>query len=78
MPRSCLRESSVFTPVPPFATGNVPVTPGLGDAANKDAAVLDAKLIKADGLDVIPVPPLATGNVPEVICEALWLCEMAA
>ena len=37
------------TPVPPLATGSVPVT-------------LDARLTKV--VDVEPVPPLAIGNVP--------------
>jgi len=39
----------VVTPVPPFATGRVPVT-------------LDAKLTNV--VEVVPVPPLAIANVP--------------
>jgi hypothetical protein len=39
----------VVTPVPPLATGNVPVT-------------LEAKLTNV--VDVVPVPPFATGSVP--------------
>jgi hypothetical protein len=39
----------VVTPVPPLATGSVPVT-------------LEAKLTNV--VDVVPVPPLAIGSVP--------------
>lgn len=56
--------ATVATPVPPFATGNVPVTPGRGDAANISAAVVDPRLVSIDGAAVNPVPPLATPNVP--------------
>lgn len=62
--------STVVTPVPPLVTGNVPVTPGLGEVVNTDAAAVEPRFTKRDGFEVTPVPPLATGNVPEVILDA--------
>ena len=60
----------LVTPVPPLVTGNVPVTPGLGDVAKTEAALVDVKLTKRDGFEVTPVPPRATASVPEVMLEA--------
>ena len=51
-------------PVPPLPRGNVPVTPGLGDAANTPAAEVDPRFTSIDGFEVMPVPPLAIGRVP--------------
>ena len=71
-PNALLAAEAEVAPVPPLVTGKVPVTPGLGDVANSDAALVDARLIRQEGLEVILVPPLAIGNVPEVILLALW------
>ena len=63
----------LFVPVPPFATGNIPVIPGRGEAANTDAAEVLPKLVSIEGFAVTPVPPLATASVPLVILLAEWL-----
>lgn len=56
-----------MAPVPPFPIDNVPVTPGLGEAAMTLEAVVEPKFVSKEGLDVKPVPPAATGNVLAVI-----------
>ena len=62
---------ALVAPVPPCATGKVPVTPGRGEVANTPAAAVEPRFTNKLGFAVIPVPPLATGNVPEVILAAL-------
>ena len=56
--------SNDVTPVPPFPTCKVPVTPGRGEAARTFAADVEFNLTSIDGLAVKPVPPLGIGNVP--------------
>jgi hypothetical protein len=56
----------VFLPVPPLATGKVPVTPGRGDAAKTLAAAVVARFVNIDGFAVRPVPPCPTANVPVI------------
>ena len=73
IPNAVFNALKDVTPVPPLAIGNVPVTPGRGEAANVLAAEVEPRFTNIDGLEVIPVPPLATGKVPEVILLAAWL-----
>lgn len=69
----------VVTPVPPFATGKVPVTPvdkgrpvafvsvaeeGVPSAGVTKVGLLDKTLLPLPVDVVTPVPPLATGSVP--------------
>ena len=69
----------LVTPVPPFATGNVPVTPVVNGSpvrfvATPEAGVPIFGVTNVGELDkttfpvpvelVTPVPPFATGNVP--------------
>ena len=70
-PNDVRAADALVAPVPPLANGNVPVTPGRGDAVNTPAALVDARFTNNDGLAVTPVPPLATGNVPDVMLAAL-------
>ena len=70
-PNALLAAAADVAPVPPLVIGKVPVTPGLGDVANSDAALVDARLTRQEGLEVILVPPLVIGSVPEVILLAL-------
>jgi hypothetical protein len=53
-----------FLPVPPLATGSMPVTPGRGVAVSGEAAVVAARLVSIEGAADKPVPPLATGSIP--------------
>ena len=77
-PIKALPDVKVVAPVPPFATGNVPVTPGLGLAAKTLAAVVDARFVNMDGDAVNPVPPCAIVSVPDVISAAACLCVKTA
>ena len=69
----------VVTPVPPFVTANVPVTPvdkgnpvalvnvtlvGVPNIGVTRVGVVDNTTLPVPVLVVTPVPPLATGNVP--------------
>ena len=63
-PKFVNAAAAVVAPVPPFARGNVPVTPGLGEAAKIPAALVLARLTNNDGAAVKPVPPFPTANVP--------------
>lgn len=70
----------VVTPVPPFATGSVPVTPvvrgrpvafvnttalGVPNAGVTNVGLVERTLEPDPVLLVTPVPPLATGSVPD-------------
>ena len=89
-PKFVLAFAAVVAPVPPFATGNVPVTPGVIFAVpSKLVLLVLAKFVRivlavcnfvavAAFPVVFPVPPLAIGNVPLVTSPAECLCSVSA
>ena len=77
----------VVTPVPPLATGNVPVTPeargnpvayvntaalGVPNAGVVNEGEFDSTRFPVPVEDVTPVPPLATATVPEILLALIF------
>lgn len=71
IPKADFSALKLVTPVPPFANGSTPLTPGLGADENNVATDVEAKFTSIEGLELRPVPPRIGGSVPDVILDAL-------
>ena len=82
LPSSTLFTANVVAPVPPFATGNVPVTPAVKGnpvklVATPDAGVPKAGVTKVGLIDIttLPVPvssEITPANSEDVVAESTF------